>query len=97
MNMDEQLLRWAGDRAVGLLEGNDLGGGASKIQHAVHPAGGRGRRINGASPVPPAPESRLRRIDFGNWTLLARKLWFGGAFLDEKMIQNLSGKGLWEV
>ena len=52
---------------------------------------------NGASPVPPASESRLWRIEFGNWNLLARKLWFGGSFLDEKVIRNRSWAGFWKV
>ena len=56
-----------------------------------------GELFNGASPVPPASESRLWRIDFGNWKLLARELSFGDSFLDEKVIRNRSWEGLWEV
>ena len=29
--------------------------------------------------------------------VLARKLWFRGSFLDDKMIRNRSWEGLWEV
>ena len=68
-----------------------------KIPHAVHLPEAGGGGFNGASPVPPASESRLWRIDFGNWSLLARKLCFGQSFLDEKVIRNRSWEGLWEV
>ena len=46
-----------------------------------------------ASPVPPASESRVWRIDFGNRKFLARKLSFAGSCLDDKVIRNRSWEG----
>ena len=48
MSLDGQWNNLAGSRAVGLLEGRIRPEAASKISHAVAPAGGRGRRIEDA-------------------------------------------------
>ena len=63
-----------------------------KVPHAVHLPEAEGGGSNGASPVPPASERRLWRIDFGSWKFLTRKLWFGGSFLDEKVIGRVFGR-----